>query len=88
MAENAEQRRLYQGALYEDVRAAVRLIVAQMRHDNANVGKNINERITDRFMVHPEIIRLYDPGATMRSEGVHENPICACDRSCCDSHGG
>lgn len=86
MAEKAEERRLYQGALYEDVRVAVAMIVRQMRANHGNVGKNTNARITDRFMVHPEIVRLYDPHSTVRPAEDDWDCPCACDRACCEKH--
>ena len=82
----AEQRRMYQGALYEDVRAAVRMVVSSMRRFDSNVGKTVNDRITDQFMVHPEIVRLYDPGASLRNAYDWEG-MCGCDLSCCNHHG-
>lgn len=82
----SEDRRMYQGALYEDVRDAVQHIVRTMRADHGNVGKNTNMRHLDRFMVHPFTVRLYDPHCTVRPEEDWER-VCACDRDCCDKHG-
>lgn len=83
---NADTRPLYHGALYEDVQSAVRMIVRSMRMNNGNAGKNTNMRISDRFMVHPEIVRLYDPNCTVRLPEDDWDDPCACDRGCCETH--